>query len=295
MGNRLKVKQIDGDVGSGIYQCAIADGVFSTAIGGVSSQNAADLKEKTISQVLDELLFPYKAPGMDFTVGGSGSASLEIGQALSSTLQFQWTTQPNSGNAQDNVVTVTDVNETDVLFSAQPKTGSNSYTYSPAIIKVAADFQPAGNPAGSAVASAPSYSWTVSGLDTRNLAYGDTVTKTWFWKRYHGTNNSSTVNEPLIEGLANSTLTNSVSGSYVFTGGGYFYFAWPATAGFPSKLLTSANFDLAMATSAEGFNESKNGINYKIVSVTNQYSQTVNYKVYRSQNILNAGDTITVS
>lgn len=280
MSNKLKVKQIDGDVGSGIYQCEVENGIFSTALGGIPSTNAADFKTpaRTVSQMLDALLFPYKAPSMSLTVSGGGPV-LEVGQPLSSaTLQLSWTTESNSANAQDNVVTVTDNNETSNLFVNQPKTGSGSYTYSSAIV----------------LTSPGSYSWTASGLDSRGQSYSKTTTKTWRWKRYWGASSNPTVSEALIEGLANKELETGVAGSYAFSPG-YLYLAWPSNLPLPTAML-AGGFEFVLAFSAQGYNlTTPSGLPYRQVSVTNAYGQTINYNVFRSLNELNGATTVVVS
>jgi hypothetical protein len=280
MSNKLKVKQIDGDVGSGIYQCGVENGIFSSTLGGIPSTNAADFKTpaRTVSQMLDALLFPYKAPSMSLTVSGGGP-TLEVGQPLlSPTLNLAWSTQANPANAQDNVVTVTDNNETAQLFVNQPKTSNGNYTYPSAIV----------------LTSPGSYSWSASGLDSRGQAYSATATKTWRWKRYWGASSNPTVSEILIEGLANKELETGVAESYAFSAG-YLYFAWPSNLPLPTA-MKAGGFDLALAFSDQGYNlTTPSGLQYRQISVTNAYSQTLNYNVFRSLNLLNGATTVVVS
>jgi hypothetical protein len=75
--------------------------------------------------------------------------------------------------------------------------------------------------------------------------------------------------------------------------GGYKYFCFAATYGSPSSFKdTSTGFNLALFN---GYSNPDivNGGSYDLVSVTNAYGETTNYKVYRSLNIL--GSTINIA
>lgn len=106
-------------------------------------------------------------------------------------------------------------------------------------------------------------------------------------RNYWGDSALTTLNQTQIQALTNNPISSTVTGSYSFlaAGGEYKYLAFPDSYTPPVSIKLGA-FDVAMAGVVEGYTLSANGIFYKIVSVTNDFGITVNYKLYRSLNQL---------
>jgi hypothetical protein len=277
MSYKIKVKQIDGAVGGDSnYNSEVPNGVVSTPLGGAPAQDASVWKTKTLSQVFDSLLFPYKSPVMTFSV--SGNSTLEVGEQLSDILSFTWNSS-NDSNVQANSVNITDVTGGSILlFSNQASDGTDYYTYGTAIFKT----------------SVASHQWLAQGVNTNSSPYSATVTKSWYWRKYWGTNASGTATESLIESLSNSSLSSSNAGTYSMAAGNYKYFAFPVSNGVPTSFIT-AGLDLALADSSDGYTLGSGKITYKQVSVTNAYGQTTTYNVFRSKYTLAGSISVIVS
>lgn len=284
MANRIKTKQIDGDIAGGIYNCGFPDITQSSTIGGASSALASFWKTQTISQVLDAILFPYQNPGMTLTV--SGDSIYEVGQEVeTNSISLSWsTTNPN--NAQDNVVFVRDDSAGQVLVTARPKTGSIVETYTPKI----------------KLTSPGSYSWTASGLNTKGVVYDKTTSKTWAWRKYWGTAKATSLSNSLFTNFGAAITDNSKyassspAGPYTLPGGGYRYFAWPSTTAQPRSFKASNGFDMTLATAAEGYTlTNSSGLPYRQFTITNAYGASTTYNIFRSYYDLGSGDVVTVT
>lgn len=277
MGYRIKVKQIEGDIGGNpLYQSQVDDAVTSTAIGGAPAQTAQTWKTYTLSEVFDALLFPYQSPTMSLTV--TGGNPLEVGQTLANPITLQWNST-NDSNVQGSSITISDITGGVTILTGGGPDGSTSYTYGSPIVKTS---------------PGASHTWRAQGTNTNNQTYQASVTKTWYWKKYWGTSTIAVPTEALIEGLANSALSNSNPGTYNMAAGGYKYFAFPASNGIPSLLLTGPA-NLVLADADDGFELGSGQVTYKQVSVTNQYGQSTNYNVFRSKNELVPAITVIIS
>jgi hypothetical protein len=288
MAYKIKVKQLEGDVGSGMYASEVADNISSVTLGGAGSKPASTWKTYTISQVLDELLFPYQPPGMEVDLYNgstliSGSV-LEVGQGLTAspniTLRIVWNTTGQESNALANQVAVSD-SFTGALATAQPINGEITETYPASSIRLL---------------SPGSLTWTASGTNTNNVAYSGSTGLVWRWKSFWGTASSPTPTEALIEGLANNELRNSRQGTFSVAGGDYKYFAFPTVLGVPTKMLTEGGTGNALVLANTGeFNLGSGAITYAQVSVTNQYGQQTTYNVFRSKNVLTQPQSIQIT
>jgi hypothetical protein len=276
MGYRIKVKQIEGDIGGNpLYQSQVDDAVSSTAIGGAPSQTAQVWKTYTLSEVFDALLFPYQSPTMSLTV--SGDSSLEVGQSLVNPITLTWNST-NDANVQGSSVTVSDVTGGITILSGGGSDGSTTYTYGTAVVK---------NSPGS-------HTWRAQGTNTNSQTYQGSATKNWYWRKYWGTSTTAEPTEALIEGLSGSSLGSSNGGSYSMAAGGYKYFAFPTSNGVPSS-FTVSGFNLALADSADGFSLGGGSVTYKQITITNSYSQATTYNVFRSKNQLASAITVVIS
>ena len=256
-------------------------------IGGISAGTTFPVKSDgsgyTMQEMWDKLLYPYQFPTLsNLSISGQGP-TVEVGYTISAgSYTFNWN-KSNAGNIEPNSGVVNDVTD-----SVQLATGIDIKTLNSTSVTLPSSIQ---KTTGNTV-----HKWTITGENTQGGAISPSIyTITWLWRRYVGNNTAATINESQIEALSvNSSLASSLSGSYVFPGGGYKYLCIPTSFPEPSS-ITSAGFPVAMAGTAEGYSSGSGTYKHQLVSVTNTYSQTIDYRVYRSLNQLNGSATFIVS
>lgn len=250
----------------------------SVTLGGISS--GSTFVNRTMQQMWDSLLYPYQAPAFTaFSISGQ-STTVEVGTTISGTKTFTWSTS-NSSNVQANSITIRDVTNATNLATGLANDGSEALSVG-TVQKT----------------SATSHQWSITGTNTQSGNFSASFTVSWVWRLYYGTSTNTTLTEPQIEALANSLLTSTAARTYSYPGGGYKYLAFPTTFTAPSSFKdASNNLNVAMADSSDAasYSNTANGLSFAIVSVTNSLGQTVNYRVYRTKNILGGSINIVVA
>ena len=250
-------------------------------VGGYSA--GTTFTSRTLQQMFDGLLYPYQEPAFtSFTI--NEGTTLEIGEEFASNRTYSWVAT-NTGNI--------DANTLDIFYSgaASGTIATNVSTTSPY----------AATHSAISLTSPGTITFTVRADNTNGDSFTRSRNHSWRWRRYYGTSSSTSLDEAGIEGLSNSQLSTNENGTYSFVAGNYKYFAWPDEFGSPTANTgfkdTSTNLAVAMATSTDDsfFSNTQNGWSYGLVSVTNTYSQTTNYRVYRTKNILGGSINIQVS
>jgi hypothetical protein len=282
---KIKAKQLDGNVGSGMYTPGVAPEAESTELGGAPSRTANTWSTYTVSQVLDQLLFKYQSPGMDISVTAAGApitSPREVGHNISTgtdvTLSIGWNTTDPEINAQANQVTLTDPFGT--LATAQPIDGSRSQTYTNSALTPTA---------------AGSRTWTASGLNTKGGSYSRSATINWVWKGYWGSSFSPVPDESVIKALSNQPLPGVRSGSFTFpAGGGFKYFAFDEDLGVPNSFLLNG-LPFALSALPPFTLVGPGTIRYTKISITNDYGRAKTYNVFRSGADLSGAITVIIS
>ena len=245
-------------------------------VGGITAGQT--FTNTPVTTLIDQLLHPYQYPGFtSFSISGAGN--LEVGQTFSGNKTFNWGTS-NSSNVQSNSISITDSTNSVVLATGLANTGSTVISIS--VVKNS----PATN------------TWTIQATNTLSGNFSTSTSITWYYRLYYGLSASTTLNAAGILGLSGNMLTNSIGRTYSFGAGNYKYFAWPTSFGGASSFKdASTNLNVAMADSSDDpfFGNVQNGYYYGLVSVTNTYSITTNYRVYRSKNILGGSISIIAS
>jgi hypothetical protein len=269
-----------GESGLGIY-----DGQSPTTItvGGLPA--GSNIFGAPIVDILEDILVPYILPSFSsFSIGQV--SPVEVGATLNNSQSFSFNFSQIS-NIQANSLEILDVTAGNIVLG--------TYSLSPSPVSVSIG-------SGITYNSPNSYSWRGRATNTQsNTFLSNLTTVNWFWKLYYGTSTSTTLNETDIESLANNLLTNTKNRIYSFPGGGYKYFCWADSLGSPTEATgfkdTSTNLVVAMADSSDNiaFSNINNGWSYALVSVTNIYGITTNYRVYRTKNILGSSINIQVS
>lgn len=250
-----------------------------STIGGISSGSTFSLQ--TMQQMWDILLYPYQSPAFSsFTMSGQ-TTSIEVGVTISGTKTFTWATT-NSGNVSTNTILIRDVTNSVDLATSSANDGTESIALPTAIQKT----------------SQATHQWSIRGTNTNAVNFSATFTVSWFWQSYYGPSTNTTLTEADIEALTNSGLASGFSGTFAYAGGGYKFFCFPTSFGSPASFKDAAtNLNVAMASSVDDafFSNTANSLSYGLVSVTNAFSQTTNYRVYRSKNILGGAISIIVA
>lgn len=263
--------------GAEYYTNAIATPV---TVGGIPA--GSTFSSQSMTQMWNALLYPYQSPAFSFFSISGQSTTVEVGTTISGSKTFVWSTS-NSGNVQTNSVVVKDNTNTVTLASGLVNDGTESIILPTPIQKT----------------SQGSHQWGIQATNTNLSTFSSTFTVSWLWRLYYGTSTNSTLNESDIEGLVNSTLTSSFSGTFSYAAGGYKYLCFPTSFGSPSLFKdTATNLNVAMATNLDDavfFANSANGLYYGLVSITNANGSTTNYRVYRSKNILGGSISIIVA
>lgn len=223
------------------------------------------------------LLYPYQAPAFtSFSIQGQAT-TVEVGTTISGNQTFIWSTS-NSSNIQANSLSIRDITNATDLGTGLANDGSEVLNVGSVTKTTATNNQ-----------------WRIRGVNTQAANFDGFFNVNWRFLRFAGTSANTTLTEAQIEALATSELAAGFAGTYAFASGDYKYFAWPDSFGGANSFKdASTNFDVSMVTSSDNpaYSNSENGLFYDLVSVTNVNGVTVDYRVYRTRNIL--GGTITI-
>jgi hypothetical protein len=250
--------------GGGVYDLASPTNI---TVGGIPS--GTDLTGMTWQEIIQMLTITYLAPLASLTGGGIR----EFGASPDVTLSWIAT-------KRSRTITGITVNGTPIV-----PTGSTQSGTEPATATQNVD---------------TTFSMSVTDGITTATA---TTSVVWEFRKYVGVDSHVTLNESQIESLSlSNNLATTLNGTYSFVPSAtYKYFCCPDS--FPTPTATTGFKDattllpIGMATILDDpfYSNSSNGWSYGLVSVTNTYGVTTNYRVYRSKNVLNGSIDITVS
>jgi len=237
----------------------------------------------SIQEMFDMILYPYQSPALS-SLGITGQGpTVEVGYTIPSGAKtFTWS-RSNAGNIEANSGVITDQTAgTTLATGVAIESTTNASVALPLSIQK--------------TSGGATHKWQIAGTNSQGGSIPTSAyTITWLWRRYIGNNKFTVIAEAEILALSvNTSLSTSLSGTYTFPGGNYKYLCIPTSFPEPSS-ITSGGFPVAMAGTAEGYTNAGSVYNYDLVSVTNTYAQTTNYRVYRSLNILNGSATFIVS
>lgn len=246
------------------------------AIGGIAVGKT--FSAESFTQVFNELLYPYQSPAFtSFNISGQANP-LEVGASVTGSKTFAWATS-NSANVNGASVAIKDGATT--LASGLASSGTQAITLSPTTLT-----------------SPGSHTWSIQGTDSNSVTFNGTYTVSWLWYVYAGTSANTTLTAGQIQALATANLASAGTGTFSLAAGGYKYFCYPSTLSVANSFTdTSTNLSVTMADSTDdaSFSNTANSLSYALVSVTNAFSQTVSYRVYRTRYILGGSITIGVA
>ncbi len=264
--------------GPGVYTNAVPT---PDALGGIPA--GSTFLNQTMQQMFDALLYPYQSPAfLSFSISGIG-LTLEVGDTIPAPVTFLWTTS-NPANIVASSLTLLDITVALTLASGVANDGTEAVTQPGAIMNTAA----------------ATHTYRITGQNSDLVTFTRDLTFTWEWRKFYGTGAFQVPSGAQIQALVSNALSTGYPGSYSFLAGGYkFICVSNALGGQINSVKDSATlFDVPMATVTEDpaySNVDGGGFSYALVSVTNGFSVTNTYRVYRSFNTLGASITFLVT
>lgn len=268
-----------GSGGGGVF---VNPNPTTITVGGIPSGTTFPLPQ-TLQQMFDRLLYPYQAPAFTSLAITGYASPLEVGATIPTNVTFTWSTS-NSGNVQPNTVDLLDVTGAYTIASGLANDGSEAVT-------LAAPVQ---------LVLAGSYQFRVQATNTQLASFNRTLTMEWRWRLFAGTNAAPTITGPQIGALTVSALPTGYAGTYATPAGGYKYICWANAAGGQINSVKDqlTGFDVPMASVLDDpaySNVDGGGFSYALVSYTNVFGVTTNYRVYRTKNSLGGAVTLVVT
>jgi hypothetical protein len=232
-------------------------------IGGIAS--GTTFVAQTMSQMFDALLYPYQSPAF-LTFLMTGVAILEVGDSISGNKTFTWT-DSHPTNINPNSIDIDDITNAVNLETGLADTGSVVYNFAAPIQKLTATFN----------------RFRIQATNTNSVLFNKLLDILWEWKVYYGESTTTPLIATDIQGLRVGGLQAGFAGTYVFLAGGYKYLCWPTALGLASSFkdqATGLNVDMQAPYT---------------VNVTNAFSVTTAYYVYRTTYILGGAINIIVA
>ncbi len=219
-----------------------------------------------ITAMWDGLLYPYQYPTFSsFSIQGQ-SNPLEVGDSIPTNITFIWSTT-NDSNIVANTIDIDDVTGSLNLATDISNDGIEPIIMIAPITKLTED----------------SHIFRITGDNTQSQNFIRNATYNWNWRLYYGEDTTTPLIENDIEGLRVSILTTTFARTYSFQAGGYKYICYPSSFGTATTFKdTATNLDVPFETPY-------------IVSVTNTFGQTTDYRVHRTTNIIGSAIDIQVS
>jgi hypothetical protein len=240
---------------------------IQTKLGGVLVGNT--FSNKTMKEMWDQLLYPYLSPAFtSFSISGA-TTTKEIGSTLADPSTFQW-----SASETDNIDEIS-------LISGYAMSNVTSISYSPTNRSVDFLF-----PVTRTSVSGPgTRDWFLRGLNTNGNFFTSTESVRWDYRMYAGSYTGDTITANIITGLTDyNSIKNGFSGTFNFTGAGYKYFCFADTYAsvIQPTSFTSGGFTVPMEDTFV-FSQFPLPLSYDLVSVTNTFGESTEYRIYRTK------------
>lgn len=224
---------------------------------------------QTIQQMFDGLLYPYQHPAFTAFARTNLAATYEVGASIPIGSQtFTWTTSNPTNIVADTVEITQNFAPETVVYGPDENTGVEAITLIDTITS--------NSPASILL-------YTIEAENTQGNTISATISSSWRFRTFHGTSVSTSLNEAGIEGLLSNPLSANFTGTKSFAAGGYKYICYPASFG-TATTFTDAATNLTVPMEAP-----------YLVSVTNPFGVTTDYRVHRSTNILGGSINIIVA
>jgi hypothetical protein len=261
-------------------------------VGGI--EKGYYFNDVTLQDMLTNLIYPEQLSKITsvtisnsrITPTNTGNYLIDVGRPLAGMLTFSWN-YVNESNFATNSVSIVDVTsvtsptinwpvgQSSLPFSLSGKTGTFSYTQS-------------------VFSNTPDKRIFEIRSDRKNLTRIPKYTEVeWAYRIYYGSSTSTTTSALGITGMSSVLATQSV-GTFTISGTqGYKYFAVPDTTAFSFNNMTYYNLPIALAT--QSYTLIENGNSYATLSVTNTYSVSSTYRIYRTLNQINGTLSVNIT
>lgn len=238
----------------------------ATNLEGIPAGSTFPLPGKTMQEMWDMLLYPYKFPSFTLFTFLTHYGTLEVGNSFSGDTA-SWSVN-NLANVQPNSVEISGYNLTTV--TGLPAIGSEALTFTAPVTRT----------------SRGTRTWTITAQNTHLEAFSTTFSLTWEWMFYWGTSPNTMLTETQIKALSNSDTLSAFFGNYTFATGDYKYLCIPdvycSVSQYPAYFYDlSVGLQVAMNDGYAHYDN--NNSTYDLVNVTNQYGLTTAYRVYRTK------------
>lgn len=228
----------------------------------------------TMQEMWDMLLYPYQPPAFTSFLFVNHNGTLEVGHSFSSDTA-SWSTSQSANVAANSVFISGDSLTTVTGLAAN---GSVALTFNAPVVRTTKGTK----------------NWLITGTNTHSATFTRSYYIRWDWMFYWGTSTNTILNETEIEALVSQNLQSTFVGTYAFAAGGYKYFCFADDYGdITSFYDNDTGFQVAMY---DGYpNPSGGGSTYALIYVTNTYGIGINYRVYRTKNILGGNINIRIA
>jgi hypothetical protein len=249
-------------------------------VGGILA--GTTFSNTTISQMLDLLLYPYQQSNFTSFDFNHGGLVREVGNNLiGGTYSYTWNLS-YPANVITNTISIKDNTTGLILISSTSNDGI-------AMLNIATI----------STVVPTSHQWEISAFRSNNTVTSTSITLSWLWKIFNGTQSATSLIDSEVASLNGSgsgSLQTSRLGTYSFGAGYYKYFAWPTSFGSPLSFRDSfTNLPVSMAGIDDGYTTLVGSYYAQSISITNTYGKTTNYYVFRSKNILGGSISIVVT
>lgn len=266
-----------GRAGAGTYTNATP---MPSQVGGIPAGTTFDHVPQ--DEMWTMLLYAYQFPAFT-SFGFSGVASiLEVGDSVPQNVTATWGTT-NAANVVANSIKISDISLGYDIATGLANDGSEAISQTGAVTKI----------------TATTHLYRIYGTNTQSGTFSRDLSFAWRWRQYWGNSANTTLTEAQIEALANSPLASSIAGTYAMAAGGYKYICMAdSVAGQINLVKDGLGWVVPMATSADDpayANIDGGGYSYALVSVTNAFGVTTNYRVYRTKNSMGGAITLIVT
>ena len=257
-----------GGGGSEIFAESLTGNFVEQVIEGISVGSQIDHRIETRSGRPHLIIGdPYVAPSFNSFLMSGQATTIEAGDSITgSNRTFTWGVS-NPANLTPNDITIRDVSAATDLVTGLTNDGSEVVDIGPAVQLSANQSQ--------------QYRISSGQLQGGDISRNFTITARW--AVFYGNNLLTTLTESDIEALTTKELRSNFTKTYSLNAGGYKWICYPTTFGTATNFTdTSTNLPVAM-------------VPFITVSVTNAFSQTVDYKCHRTLNQLGSSINIVVS
>ena len=242
------------------------------AIAGMTFNNM------TMQEMFDLILYPYQEPAfIDFYINNI-SNEYEIGDSISINQTFIWNTS-NDNNIKPNTIQISGDNLTTLTELTNDKT--ENIIFNSIITRNASDGPGTKN-------------WHIQAENTKDNTFSRNYSIRFDYRMYIGNSSTTILNENQIESLNDyNSIHNGHNGTFTVSAGGYKFIAFADVYGAVNSFKDPDNgFDIDMYN---GYSINENTWSYEIISVTNSFGETINYRLYRTTYELGSEQKITIA